>query len=501
MGEARLRRIVILGGGTAGWIAAAGLVNRLKQKYIEVVLIESESIPTVGVGEATIPPMRTFLQSLGINERDFIRKTNASFKLGIKFSDWHTKGDAYFHAFGKTGVVFDKNEFYRSWDRARANGYQGKFTDFCPAVSMCQQNKFYREQDVPKESFVSGASYAYHFDAGLMARYLSDYAQTRGIKRIEGTVTEVTKDSHGYIRRLTLSDGTPVEGDFFIDCSGFKGILIEETLKTGYTDWRDYLPCDRAVTVQSEQIHDIPPYTHSVAKDSGWMWQIPLQNRMGNGYVFSSRYCSDEKAKRTLLEALGNQTLISDIRFIPFTTGVRKKLWNKNCLALGLSSGFLEPLESTAIHLVVKSLEVFMTMLPDGNCDELLSNEFNRIMLQEYENIRDFIILHYCTTQRDDSPFWDFCRHMPIPPSLQEKIALFQSKGVIFYNPYDLFKPVNWYSVFEGMKVHPKRQDPITELTDIRSMVTILDQMRLKIDDTVRRLPSHRAFLNTYGQT
>lgn len=498
MSDGRLKKIVIVGGGTAGWIAAAGLVNKLKQELIEVVLIESDDIPTVGVGEATIPPMRAFLQSLGINERDFIQNTDASFKLGINFVDWYTKGDSYFHAFGKTGLVFNNHEFYRCWDRARMSGYQAKFTDFCPAVSMCEQGKFFREQDVSKESFISGASYAYHFDAGLAARYLRNYAEKRGVHRIEGKVAEVLKDKRGFIKSLMLSNGELIEGEFFIDCSGFKGILIEETLETGYEDWSEYLPCDRAITVQTERLKDIPPYTVSAAKDSGWVWHIPLQNRMGNGYVFSSRFCDDDRALQTLLNTLPNQKKTTEPKLIPFKTGVRKKIWNKNCLALGLSSGFLEPLESTAIHLVVKSLEVFMTMLPDCDNSDLLSKEFNRIMGQEYVNIRDFIVLHYCTTERQDSSFWNYCRTMKIPSSLREKIALFRSRGLIFYNPYDLFKPISWYAIFEGMHVYPEKQDPLTELIDIQNMTSTLEQMKMKVAQTVRKLPSHRDYLNFY---
>jgi tryptophan halogenase len=498
MNDNGLRKIVILGGGTAGWIAAAGLVNKLQNRFTEVILIESDDIPTIGVGEATIPPLRTFLKSLKIDEKDFIQHTQATFKLGIKFKNWHHQGDAYYHPFGKTGVVIEGNEFYRCWDKARAEGYQSNFTDFCPSVTMCERQRFARDEDVPKESFVSGATYAYHFDAGLVAKYLRRYSEARGVKRIEGKVISVQQDTQGFIQSLFLASGEKVDGDFFIDCSGFRGMLIEETLQSGYIPWDDYLLCDRAVTVQTENTEDIPPYTVANAKDSGWTWRIPLQHRTGNGYVFCSKYCSDEQALQMLSDSLRGQKQLTEPKIISFVTGVRKKIWNKNCLALGLASGFLEPLESTAIHLVMKSLDVFMTMLPDRQQNTVLSKEFNRIMHREYEDIRDFIILHYCTTERQDSPFWQHCKTMTIPDSLAEKIALFRARGIIYYNPYDLFKQVNWYAVFEGMKVYPQQQDPATELIDMQKTINILNQMKTLVGETVDKLPSHQQYLDTY---
>lgn len=493
----RLNKIVIVGGGSAGWIAAASLAKALQKNDCKITLIESPDIKTIGVGEATIPPIVNFLQFLGIDEREFMVQTQASFKLAIQFVDWREKGSSFFHPFGTVGVNIDGQDFYSCWLKAKTVGSQYHYTSFSPSAHMCEQNKFYFPYKASKESFLAGAAYAYHFDAGLLARYLEQYSINRGVEKKSANVEKVQLDERGFIASLGLKDGSLVEGDFFIDCTGFKGLLIEEALQTGYTDWTEWLPCDRAIAVQTENSGPIIPYTKATARDSGWTWKIPLQTRTGNGYVFCSKFCSDDEARATLLSSVEGECLIEP-KVIPFATGHRNKIWNKNCLALGLSSGFLEPLESTAIHLVTRGMRAFLDYFPDRNCDESLANEYNRIMLKEYETIRDFIVLHYCTTRREDSAFWNHCREMSIPHTLQRKIELYKSRGLLEFSPDDLFKPPSWYSLFEGMGVQAESYSPFVDPIEVRQLSRILDQVNGLMGEMANGLPTHDQFLQKY---
>lgn len=493
----RIEKIVILGGGTAGWIAAAVLSKILSGGNCRIELVESPEISAVGVGEATIPPIINFLKFLDIGEREFIQYTNATFKLGIKFKGWNKEEESYFHPFGSIGVNIDGNNFYPYWQKAKLFGGETQFTDYSPAALMAEKKKFYLPQMAAKDSFLAGASYALHFDAGLVAKYLQAYAQRRGVKQTLARVENVACQQNGNIKTLMLSNGEKVEGDFFIDCSGFNGLLIEQTLNAGYEDWSDFLPCDRAIAVQTEAGNDINPYTLATARDSGWTWNIPLQSRSGNGYVYSSKFCSDDEALAMLSQSL-TERFITEPRIIPFVTGRRKSIWKKNCLSLGLSAGFVEPLESTAIHLITRGIRAFVDLFPDKNCSELLVNEYNRIMNREYELVRDFIILHYCTTTRRDSNFWRYCNEMQIPETLQQKIDLFKSQGKLYFDPNDLFKPPSWYCVFEGMGVCSSRYDPLVDITDFDEVRRILKQVRELMLVLVQGLPTHKGFLTEY---
>ena len=495
--QSHIKKIVIVGGGSAGWLAAAALSKTLDSTFTRIQLIESSTIGTVGVGEATIPPILNFLNYLGIDEADFMRKTQASFKLGIKFSDWHSLGKSYYHPFGSVGVKIDSKEFYPCWLKSKLNGDTTEFTDFSPAAVMCEQNKFYPPSRADKDSFIAGASYALHFDAGLVAKYLADYAKNRGVERIEADIVDVSTTLEQGITGLVLADGKQIDGDFYIDCSGFQGLLIEKALHSGYEDWREFLPCDRAVAVQTQNVAATANYTLATARNSGWTWKIPLQHRTGNGYVYSSKYCSDDEAAKVLLTAAEGE-LLTEPRVIPFVTGMRKKMWNKNCVALGLSSGFLEPLESTAIHLVTRGLRLFLDLLPNSSSEPTLEAEYNRLMSMEYVSIRDFIILHYCTSQRTDSDFWRTCNTMEIPESLRYKIDLFKSRGVLYYNPQDLFKPPSWHCVFEGMGVRPARYDPTIDYLADNEVQGILGQVKSLMGTMASGLPTHDQFLKKY---
>jgi len=494
-----LKSIIIVGGGSAGWLTAAALSHKLDLKKTKVTLIESDSIGTIGVGEATIPPLRRFLEMLGMDERDFMTKTQATFKLGIRFDDWHHIGDSYIHPFGKTGVPYKNVEFYRYWDWARKLGVQSKYTDYCPAVAMCEKNKFVHENSAPQNSVISGASYAYHLDAGLMAKYLREFSEANGLARIEGHIDNVTKTLSGDIQSVQLKDGREISADFFIDCSGFKALLIDKHLDAGFENWNKYLFTDRAIAVQTENNGDILPYTISTAQRSGWTWKIPLQNRTGNGYVYSSAHSSDQSAMDNIVQKVEGE-LLTDPKVIPFNTGRRKEVWKRNCLSVGLSSGFIEPLESTAIHLVTKSIDMFLSLLPNQQHNPALIQEYNRLMAKEYEDIRDFVLLHYCVTARDDSQFWRDYQQLTLPTSLSDKIELFNSRGVIAYNPYDLFKQVSWYSVFEGMKVTPFNADPIASQLNFTEVKDLLNQLEKVIKKSVEPLPSHHDYIKKYLQ-
>lgn len=490
----RIKRFVVVGGGTAGWISASILSKTLAKTESEIILVESPNTPSVGVGEATVPSMVDLLGYLRIPFVDFVKKTNATFKLGIKFVDWYCKGEHFWNPFGLVGNSIEGKPFYHHWLKYRREGGKHSYFNFSPAVIIAKDHKFVIP-DPKKPNNLSNASYAFHFDALLVAKYLEQYCLNNGIKLIKKHITDVVKNSNGDIAAVIVDSEEQIEGDFFIDCSGQQALLIEKSLNVGLQNWQHYLPANKAVVVQSEKLIDIPPYTLSNAHEHGWRWQIPLQNRTGNGYVYCSDYCSDQQAKNLLANQIEGEVL-TDYRVIEFTTGKREKIWYKNCLAVGLSSGFLEPLESTSIHLIIKAMLNFVQILPDKNTHEATINEFNRLIDIEYESVRDFIVMHYCTSARDDSEFWRMWKNKPIPESLQTKLALFSEYGRLYHNELDFFSADSWYSVLEGMHVQPKQLDPRVALTEYIKLSEAFNKAVNGLKESTAPLLSHQNFID-----
>jgi tryptophan 7-halogenase len=495
MDDRQIRKIVILGGGSSGWMTAAALSSTLQQGC-QITLIESEEIGTVGVGEATIPPIRTFNEMLGIDEREFVKLTQGSFKLGIEFVNWGNIGNRYFHPFGSHGRPFDIVPVHHQWLRARANGADVGFDEHCMAWALAKEGKFTRPSP-DQRSVLSTFDYAYHFDAGLYARYLRDYSQQRGVTRVEGKVGDVTLHSAtGFVESVTMEDGSIHDADLFIDCSGFRGLLIEGALKTGYEDWTHWLPCDRAVAIPCSKAGEFTPYTRSTAQEAGWQWRIPLQHRTGNGYVYSSKYISDEDALKTLLANIDGEPLNKPNQ-LRFTTGMRRKFWNKNVIAIGLSSGFLEPLESTSLHLIQAGISKLLALFPDRDFNPIVIDEYNRIAATEYRRIRDFIILHYKLTQRDDAPLWRYVAGMDIPDTLQFKIDHFRQYGRHIAREMDLFGQPSWLAVHIGQNNIPERTDPIADYrnTDGSEWLT---KLRAAMAAESLRQPPHQGFVDEH---
>ena len=488
-----IKKIVIVGGGTSGWMAASMLSYHLKSDLCEIHLVESEELGTIGIGESTIPPVVRLIQNLGIDEQQFIQQTQACFKLGIKFIDWRQKNESYFHPFGVIGKRIGSHDFYQCWLKASMQGDTSPLQDFSPCSVMAEQEKFFwptQLQNTP----LGGANYAVHLDAKLVVEYLRDYSYARGVKRSKGTVARVTQAENGNIQQLVLETGEEIQGDFFIDCTGFKALLIEKTLGVGFEDWSKYLPCDNAVVVKTAAHDKRLPYTTATARKAGWSWKIPLRNGTGHGYVYSSKFCSHAEAKSTLLKHL-DAPRINDPRIIPFTTGRRKKMWEKNCLSLGLASGFVEPLESTSIHLIARGMDFFLRFFPDRDCDPSLIKEYNRRMAADFEEVRDFIVLHYSATQRDDTEFWRWCKTMQLPESLEERIALFKGHGIVREGTDELFRAASWQSVFEGMGIRPNKYCPRVDNMDYQEISDTLKTARQAIQSMVKNLPSHDEFL------
>jgi tryptophan halogenase len=488
-----LKSYVIVGGGTAGWISAAVLSHVLQNTGVSITLVESPDIPTIGVGEATIPSFVDLLSYLNISKQDFIANTNATFKLAIKFVDWYQKGQDYWHPFGKIGSKIDGKDFYQHWLKSNAHGSKFELTDFSPSVVMAKEKRFFIP-DPKKPNNLSSSAYALHFDAGLAAKFLAEYAQAKGVKCIKAHVEHVEQHENGNIKTLHLNNGKKVSGDFFIDCSGQRSLLLKKSLRVGFVDWQHYLPVNSAVVMQTEKMSLLPPYTESSAHENGWRWRIPLQNRTGNGFVFSQDFCSDQQAI-DLLKSQITEKAINEPKIIRFTTGKMEKFWHKNCLAVGLSSGFLEPLESTGIHLIMKGILTFVQMLPDENLASVTQNEYNRLMDEEYDSIRDFIVLHYCTSKRDDSPFWKMWQHIDIPESLQNKLALFKSQGRLMKNDLDLFASDSWYAVLEGMGVKPNSYDPSVDASNFELIQNILKESDAALKRNVQQLMNHEDYI------
>lgn len=490
--DRHIRSILIVGGGTAGWMSAAALVNALRTGC-RITLVESEEIGTVGVGEATIPPIRTFNETLGINEADFLRETKGTFKLGIEFVNWGRAGHRYFHPFGGHGRNFDFVPLHQYWLAARDEGAERPIDEWSMAWQIARLGRFARPEPDPR-SVRSTYDYAYHFDAGLYAAFLRRYAEARGVTRIEGKVTSVALDGEtGRVASVATADGRSLEADLFIDCSGFRGLLIEGALNTGYEDWTHWLPCDRAVAMPSENAGEPAPYTRSTAQEAGWQWRIPLQHRTGNGYVYCSQFLDDDKAAAALAGRLDGKAL-GDPRSLHFTTGRRKRHWKRNVVAVGLSSGFLEPLESTSIHLIQANISKLIALFPDRDFDPATIAEFNRIAITETERIRDFIILHYKLMQRDDTELWRYTAAMQVPEVVQLKIEHFRRYGRLVAREMDLFAPASWLAVHLGQLNFPERTEPLMAHRGIDARA-LLDRLRTTMKREAAALPSHEAFV------
>ena len=498
MDESRrpLKKICIVGGGSAGWIAAALMSEHFKGRLAEIELVESDDIGIVGVGESTIPPFLQMLARLGVNEQDFLKEVKGSFKLGILFKDWKLKGEDYIHPFGRFGLPSDLEDFHQAWLRSQAEGYPRGLQEFAAASVMIRQDRFMLPFKAPRTP-VANAAYAVHIDARRMAQFLRRYSEARGVTRTEGIVDQVAQRPDGFVEAVVLKDGRRIEADFFIDCIGFRALLIGKTLGVGYHDWSPWLMCNRAVALQVTNPTPPRPYTLAHAQAHGWCWRIPLQERSGAGYVFCDKHVSDDEALATLLAQAEGEPVV-DPWVIPFRTGMREELWRKNVLSLGLAGGFIEPLESTALHLIYRGVDFFLRFMPDADCDPNLIAEYNRRMTQDYEEIRDFVILHYATTQRDDNDFWRACRDMELPESLQSKIDLFKTNGTVREGVDLMFRDVSWQSVLEGMGVRPRAYHPFMDRMDYGPLPAHLDQVSAVIRRAVDGLPSHGDFLRDH---
>ncbi|WP_128891031.1 tryptophan halogenase family protein [Erythrobacter sp. HKB08] len=494
-----IERIVIVGGGTAGWMAAAAL-SRLKAGHkVEILLIESEQIGTVGVGEATIPPFVDFNRLLEIDEQQMLASVGGTFKLGIQFVNWGQQGDSYIHPFGNYGYEIDGVSFHHVWHRFRQEGDNRPIQVFNLETMAAYFGKFARTQDYQRDD-LPPMNYAYHIDATRYAKFLRGYAEKRGVVRREGKIDDVNLDGEtGFVTSVKMDDGETIAGDFFVDCSGFRGLLIEQALKTGYEDWRHYLPCDRAVALPCDREDGSPaaPYTRATAHSAGWQWTVPLQHRNGNGHVYCSEFMSDEEAHEILVKNIAGKPA-ADPNFLRFVTGRRKKFWNKNVVALGLAAGFMEPLESTSIHLVNTGINKLIALLSLDGVTQAQEDAFNRLTGKEYTRIRDFLILHYNATERDDTPFWNHCRTMEVPESLTEKVDLFQTNGQIFREEDELFTETSWAAVMMGQRINMGGHNPMADTLKDPNLKREFDEIERSIRYLVQHMPTHPDYLARY---
>ena len=492
-----IRKVVIVGGGTSGWMAAAALARMIEHGGVSVTLVESDQIGTVGVGEATIPSIRTFNGLLEIDENDFLRHTQGTFKLGIEFVDWHRPGSRYLHPFGIHGLDLQAIKFHQFWLKLRQMGEAnaGELGDYNLCAVAAALNRFTRPKGGPG-AVLASLRYAFHFDAGLYAAYLRRYSEARGVRRIEGRVVHVRqRPEDGFVSEVLLEDGRAVEGELFLDCSGFRSLLIGEALDVGFDDWSRWLPCDRAVAVPCQRIAPLTPYTRATADEAGWRWRIPLQQRTGNGYVYCSQYLSDEAARARLLSQLDSPAL-GEARLLRFKAGHRFRFWDKNCVAIGLSGGFLEPLESTAIHLVQTGIARLLGLFPDRSFRRMETEAYNRYMMEQYRRIRDFILLHFKATERRDTPFWRRCGDTEIPDSLAEKIDLFRGGGRVLQDAEDIFTEHSWIAVMLGQGITPAGYDPLVDSLPMENLRKFMLHVRDVTAKTAAAMPEHEAFVN-----
>ncbi|WP_419252179.1 tryptophan halogenase family protein [Caulobacter sp. ErkDOM-YI] len=491
----RLRKVVIVGGGTAGWMTAAALGRFLtRDGQTKVTVVESEAIGTVGVGESTIPQINIFNRMLGLDENDFVRKTKATFKLAIEFVDWKAIGHSYHHPFGPYGVDMEAVSFHAYWLKLHGMGLEPDLGAYSLNAVAARQNRFMRPNG-QANSPLGAIAYAFQFDAGLYARYLRDYAEARGIVRQEGKIATVQQDGlTGFVTSVTLESGEIIDGDLFIDCSGFRGLLIEQTLQTGFEDWSQWLLNDRAVAVPCTLGGSNAPVTRATARPAGWQWRIPLQHRLGNGYAYSSAHISEDEATAYLLAHLDGEPLAAPNQ-IRFTAGRRKKSWNKNVVAIGLAAGFMEPLESQSIHLIQVGIARLLAMFPDRDFRQPDIDRYNRVMAFEYEKIRDFIVLHFKATQRNDTPYWDYLREMPIPDYLADKIAMFESHGRTFRENDELFNDTSWFAVMVGQGLLPGGYDPMVEVMSDEELLRRMADIKAVIAKSAEVMPGHFEFI------
>lgn len=484
------KKIVVAGGGTSGWLAAAAL-GKLFGKVFDVCLIESNEIGRIGVGEATIPPLRTFHRLLGIDELDLIKSIQGTYKLGIEFINWGQKGDNYLHSFGITGKDCWACDFQHFWVAGKQKGLADQFGVYSPELMAARAGKMWAYQE-------HGLNFAYHLDAGLYAEYLKKHSINHGVKLVEGIFDRVNIDpATGNITSLTMQSGENIEGDLFLDCTGFSARLIEGALNTPYLPYGHYLPCDSAVAVQTEKYGEPRPYTQAIAHDFGWQWRIPLQSRVGNGLVYCSRYVSDDEAQSTLLSNLESEP-ITEPRAFKYKTGCRAKAWNKNCIAVGLAAGFLEPVESTSIHLAMSAVLRLMKLLPHGEITTTAVNEYNKQFREEMDRVRNFIILHYHATQREDTPFWRYCKTMEIPEALEHRIKLFRETGAMPLQEKELFQVDSWTQVLIGQRIEPQNYHPIVDQMSNEELKRFLQGIQAEVEQKVSRMPSHQDFINQY---
>jgi tryptophan halogenase len=496
MTDRRIRRVVILGGGTAGWMTAAALSKAGEGRLFDITLIESDAIGTIGVGESTIPTIHWFNQLVGLDEAQFMRETQATYKLGIEFVDWTKPGHRYFHPFGRYGAPPDGPMFLHHFIRARLEGLEDPFEDYSLGTQAALAGKFAMPVDDPR-NWLSTIGTAFQFDASLYARYLRGLSEGRGVTRIEGKVASVEQHPEtGFVTALVAERGERIEGDLFIDCSGMRALLTGETLGSPYEDWSQWLPCDRAIAVPSENVVPPTPFTRVTAEDAGWRWRIPLQHRMGNGIVYSSSFVSDDAAAETLLAKLEGKPL-ADPRPIRFQTGRRRDAWVKNVVAIGLSAGFLEPLESTSIHLIQSGIAKLLSLFPSKDCEPLVAEQFNRVLAQDYDAVRDFLVLHYHATTRGQ-PLWDHCRNTVLPESLVYKEEQFRRTGRIVLTTDELFREASWFAVMMGQGIAPTDYNPLIEVISSNDSRAHLARIKQGIRAVVDRMPTHEAFIRDH---
>ena len=494
----QLTKICILGGGTAGWMTASALSNKFNALGVEIQLIESDQIGTIGVGEATLPHIRFFNQALGIDERAFMRATEATFKLGIEFCDWGKLGDHYLHPFGDYGIPLHGLDFHQLWLSLHKKSAVTRLDDYSYPIIAAEQGRFQLPGDDINQ-IGSNFGYAYQFDSSLYAKFLRNFCEGKGVERIEGKVIESQLDPEtGNVQSLILESGDKIEADLYIDCSGFRGVLIEQSLKTGYDDWSEWLPCNRAIAVPSEASGQLLPYTRATARKAGWQWRIPLQHRTGNGHVYWSEHISDDEATHQLMSTLEGPAL-AEPKQLYFQTGRRKKFWNKNVISIGLSGGFLEPLESTSIHLIQEGITALIELFPRDSIQSLDIEEYNQRMSLNFARVRDFLLLHYVATQRDDSEMWRYFRNMTLPDSLQEKMTAWLTRGYVLNYEFGVFLPPSWIAVMLGQNLVPKSYDPRVNRLSHDALVGQLQRIKDDTSRAVNATPMQSDFLARYA--